>query len=109
MPLDKKDLEVLNKLKKGLKRVLRDNFIELDVFGSKVRGDADEESDIDVLILVKKGGSEVLDLVAEEVASLKLSTDLPLSPVVYTVEEFNVNKRLGSPFVHSIEQESIKL
>jgi uncharacterized protein len=109
MPLENKELEVLKELKRTLKKVLRDNFIELEIFGSKVRGTAVEDSDIDILILVKKIDPEVLDLIAEEVVTVKLSTDLPISPVVYTLQEFEVNKSLGSPFVYSIEKESIRL
>lgn len=109
LSLNKEELRLLKRFKNNLRRVLKDNFIGMNLFGSKLRGTADEESDIDVLILVRRNDPEVLDLVAEEVVSLKLSTDLPISPVVYTMEEFEVNKRLGSPFVHSIEKEGIKL
>lgn len=109
MPLENKELEVLKELKAALKKILGDNFIEVEIFGSKVRGTAAEDSDIDILILVKKMDPGVLDMVAEEVVTLKLSPDFPISPVVYTLQEFEVNKSLGSPFVYSIEKGSIRL
>lgn len=76
-------------------------------FGSRARGDFDGSSDIDLLIVVtdirmKNGVISVLH-------NIELEYDVPISPVIFTSREYEINKRLKSSFIENIEKEGIVL
>jgi predicted nucleotidyltransferase len=50
MKLNEKEQQALKKFGMALKEALTDNFLEVKLFGSKARGDARKDSDIDVLV-----------------------------------------------------------
>jgi predicted nucleotidyltransferase len=65
-----------------------DRLVEVRLFGSYARGEANEHSDVDVLALVRaltfREKVEAVELAAE----LSLSRGLPLAPVVMDAAEF---------------------
>lgn len=89
-----------------------DNLLRVILFGSVARGDAGEDSDIDVLVLVKKGnGLDLLDRIVE----ISVEADLEageyrthLSPLAYGLEEFN-EKQYVIPFFRNIEKDGVVL
>ncbi|MBI5970970.1 MAG: nucleotidyltransferase domain-containing protein, partial [Deltaproteobacteria bacterium] len=56
-PSEQKAVEVFEG---RIKEALSDNLMALEVFGSKVRGDFDAESDIDVFVLVRTFTPDVM-------------------------------------------------
>lgn len=85
------------------------NLIDMKIFGSKVRGDFDEESDIDILIVVKKRDTRVRDSISEIASDLNLEFDCLLSPVIYTKEEYNRNRYFKNLFSENIATEGVTL
>jgi predicted nucleotidyltransferase len=74
-------------------------------FGSRVRGDFSGESDLDLLVVLD-------DITAKEDAirfifRIERKHDVPLSPVIYTTDEYAMNRKLGSGFVANIEREGV--
>ena len=65
------------------------------LFGSHARGDADEYSDLD-LIIIRKTEKQFIDRLAE-VPSLPIHADV----FVYTPEEFSQMKENENPFIMS--------
>jgi len=80
-------------------------IITIVVFGSRVRGDFHEDSDLDLLIVVRN--LEGRDRIIRLVHDLELEYDVPLSPTLYTREEVQENERLGSEFFRNLEREGI--
>ena len=88
----------------------RDNLLRVVLYGSVARGDAREDSDVDVLVLVKNGeGLDLLDRVVE----ISVEADLEagefkthLSPLAYDLAEFN-EKQSIVPFFWSIEKDGV--
>ncbi len=80
---------------------------EVIFFGSRARGDFDTLSDIDLLIILSdiKAKDKVIGLLHD----IELGYDVPLSPIIFTRREYNVNKRLKSGFIRNIEREGIVL
>ena len=82
---------------------------EMIVYGSKARGDAGPESDLDVLLIVKnKAKARKCDL--REVGHLLAAgTDVMSSIMVYTRREWDARKESGSPFRRNVERDGVRV
>lgn len=85
------------------------------LFGSRARGDVTEESDIDLLVLLRapiaeetRATREVWEIV-EAVVRLEPKTYIPLAPIVLAEERFLELKRLERSFALDVEAEGIAL
>ena len=92
-----------------LRRRLGDRVIDLRLFGSRARGTAHGESDVDIAVVLDgadwRTRCEVIDLATD----IGLESDLELSPTVFdrpTWERFRGEQR---PLVADIEREGIPL
>lgn len=91
-----------------MRKKLRNNIILIKLFGSKVRGDFDEYSDIDIFILVKNR-KELRDKISDIAADYLYEYNVLISPIVYTLFEYKKNKELDSFFIEQVEKEGIPL
>lgn len=107
--LSKKESMVIESFVKDLRSELGDQIISITLFGSKIRGDSGKESDIDVLVLIRKKNQMIRKKVAEILTDYLLEYDLPLSPVLYDLYEYEKNKEIGSFFFKQVEEEGILL
>ena len=105
--LKQKEKEVLESFVKELGEELGDEILAIRLFGSKVRGDSREGSDIDIFILVKEKKGNLRDRKSDIAADYFFEYNIPLSPVVYSMFEYNKNKELGSFFFENVEEEGI--
>jgi len=101
--------ETLEKLVKKLLKVLPGRIKEVYVFGSRVRGNHDEWSDLDILIVVKDKRpeieKEIIDIFAEE----RFNTGIPFAPIIKDMKIFEEEKRLNTPFYQNLIKEGINL
>ncbi|MCK4427605.1 MAG: nucleotidyltransferase domain-containing protein [candidate division Zixibacteria bacterium] len=107
--LNKKERKVIESFVKDLRSELGDQIVSITLFGSKIRGDFSKESDIDVLVLIKKKNQRIRKKVAEILTDYLIEYDLPLSPVLYDLYEYEKNKEIGSFFFKEVEKEGILL
>ncbi|MCK4403983.1 MAG: nucleotidyltransferase domain-containing protein [candidate division Zixibacteria bacterium] len=107
--LSKKERKVIESFVKDLRTQLGDQIVSITLFGSKIRGDSGKESDIDVLVLIKKKNQRIRKKVAEILTDYLIEYDLPLSPVLYDLYEYEKNKEIGSFFFKEVEKEGIPL
>ncbi len=105
--LSKSEQDALLELKKHL--LDKYNLVEIKLFGSKVRGDADKESDIDVLIVLKEVNNTIEDEIFDICFEIDLKYDVVLSAIVYSKAEFNDSLNRVTPFYKSIEKEGVPL
>ena len=82
---------------------------QLILFGSQARNDAHEESDWDLLILLKKKHpkEDVFGSYAYPFVELGWEYGTYFSPKIYTYSEWN--ERKGSPFYENISKEGVVL
>ncbi len=106
--LSKIEKKIIRAFVKELREKFGENILSIRLFGSKVRGDFTKDSDIDVFILVreKKG---LRDKISDVSSEYFFKSNLPLSPVVYSLFEYKKNKELGSFFFENVEKEGIIL
>ncbi len=95
----------LRKLKAALARDFR--LVELRLFGSKARGDSDQESDIDVLVVLEDYDWEVEKAVCDLCFAINLEFHVLLSPVLYRRSEFDSDLTRITPFYQAVTREGI--
>ena len=100
----------LQKILKGLRlefaRVLGDRLDTVILFGSQARGEAQTDSDIDVLVVVRGefDYSEFIQRTSAIVSALSLEYDVVISRVFVSKEQF---ERERSPFLLNVRREGV--
>ncbi len=105
--MNQKDIDIAKQLKKRLSEVVQ--LVDLSVFGSRARGDADEYSDMDVFVEVEsldKGTREkVLDIAWE----VGFENFLVIAPLIFSRNELENTALRSSPIVKVIAREGIRV
>ena len=87
----------------------RFNLIDLRLFGSKARGEATSESDIDVMIEVEEVGFETRSQIYDIVFEINLENETFLSPTIFNKREIEKGIMSESPIYKIIQEEGIPL
>lgn len=86
-----------------------DKLEEIILFGSVVRGEANEDSDIDILVITKEDSFKMQKLLSEIVIDVLLTTGIYLSLKVLSPEEYNHLKKINSSFYRNVSREGISI
>ncbi len=105
--MDDDILELLSELKARLTRFLEGTTFRLVLFGSRARGDYDEDSDIDVAIIVEGLSHGLKDGILDLVTDLELEREKPLSPLVLSQHDFEALRARERRIALDIEEEGI--
>jgi predicted nucleotidyltransferase len=91
-------------------RLVRDfQLAEFRLFGSKARGDAHPESDIDVLIVIQQSDWRTEYAVYDLCYDLSVDYGVVIAPVVYSRAEFESPLRQATPFHEVLVREGVML
>lgn len=107
MNLNQDELNALTRLKFFLQE--HESFVDLVVFGSKVRGTSAQESDIDVLIIVGEFDRDFQALIDDMIFELNLEYDCLISAVIFNQDELESGPMSESPLYRSAIQEGLRV
>jgi len=80
---------------------------EIVVFGSKARGDATPDSDLDLLVVIRDGDWSVKDAVAEPGYTSSIGTAVVPSFMILTRQEWNQHARDRAPFWRTVTRDGV--
>ncbi len=101
----KKEEDALKKIADNLSNDKR--ILKIIAYGSRVRGDFREDSDLDVLVVVDKKDREIKEKIIDIFYEYELKEEIPFSPLIFSLEEFLINEKIGSPFIKNIKDEGV--
>lgn len=80
---------------------------QLIIYGSKARGDATPDSDLDVLVVIREGDWRMKKALSFLGYDLAIGTDVVPSIQIYTVAEWGRLERRQSVFREAVEREGV--
>ncbi len=101
--------EVAEAFARDVRRLLGDNVVDVILFGSVARGEAKEESDVDILVIVKENAWESQKKLADLVVDYLLKYGIYVSPKVMSIEEFELIKDMNSAFYINVSREGVRV
>lgn len=90
----RKHIELENRLVEFLKKIKTQFEIRRSLYGSFVRKELHEESDMDLIIIGNFNGK-----IHERILNVLHETDLPIEPLCYTESEFKKMVENGNPLI----------
>ena len=97
---------VLSDLGRKLSDLYGPRLVRAVLYGSQVRGEADDQSDIDVLVVLKgpvRPGDEITRT-GEMVAALSLANDVVVSCAFVSADRFEAER---TPFLMNVRREGV--
>ena len=95
------------------RQALRERFPDLIediiIFGSKARGDAGPDSDVDVLVILREGERETKKEVRRLGHDLAVLSEAVPSIMVYTKAEWVERGQNGSPFYRAVMRDGVQV
>mgnify|MGYP006300402033 FL=1 len=98
-----------SELKTRLSSLLGDRLERIVLYGSRARGDYDDNSDIDVAVIVKDLDRKLKLRILDEVADLELKYLTPLSTLVLDEKMYNELLRRERRIALDIQHEGVPL
>lgn len=80
---------------------------QIIIFGSKARGTSTEESDLDLLVIIREGDWRVKDSITQPGYLLALDTNSVPSIIVLTSEEWKSLHRREAPFWQTVQRDGV--
>jgi hypothetical protein len=91
------------------KNILRDNLVAEYLFGSTARNEAKEDSDIDILIIVKHFDYQLRKELSKLSSKYSLSHGVCISPVIKDIKVWEQNEFYKTLFYQEIQRDSVRL
>ena len=107
--MQKRIRNILKEFEQCMRNVFKEDFCKILVYGSYARGDYNENSDVDVMILVNTPLEKIIsyyDQVSDCAFDFMMKYGVDISPVIKNVEHFNYWKD-DLPYYHNVLKEGV--
>lgn len=101
--------QIIYRFSQELRRILGDNLSKVIVYGSYARGDYNDRSDVDVMVLVKVSDEEIRAIkndVYDAAFDIQLSTGIEISPIIKNEEQYEYWVDT-LPFYRNVREEGV--
>ena len=106
--MDARDLEILNKLKSLLQK--RVKLHQVILFGSRARGDAEPDSDMDVLVVLDEPETrEVRDAVSDCAWEAGFDAGVVVVPIVVFRDQWENGPERASLLAKAVREEGVAI
>lgn len=100
--------EILTRCRKAVESI--DPSAEIILYGSRARGDAEPESDYDLIIIVDGEVSlKREDIICRQLFPIELDTGKVLTAIVYSRQQWDTKLHRAMPFHRNIERDGVIL
>jgi predicted nucleotidyltransferase len=100
---------ILVELKKSIEEIAGDRLIKIVLYGSRARGDYDDDSDTDIAIIVRDLSRELKHQIISRVADIEFEYLRSLSTLVISEEDLRNLRNRERRIALDIEREGITL
>ena len=107
--LTKNQINSLSQYLAILRTKFRDKILDVLLFGSVARGEYDDESDIDILVIVEEGDVKFREEVSMASYEPMLRNDVVMSSLVMDKAMYNWHRKYEDPLYNMIKKEGIDL
>lgn len=107
--LNKNEKAALFEFKKELREKLGDNLVMIKLFGSRARGKARPDSDIDVLVITKELDRKIDDIIIDITWQVCLDYDVYLEMLDFSIEKYHRLQKEQWPFILNVDREGVEL
>ena len=104
-----REQQALKHFKTVFQSLLGENLISLRLFGSRARREGTDESDLDVLVVLREKNRSICRRIVAEALEIDLAYETNLTPTILSTEEYQQNREYQPPFYRNVERESVPL
>lgn len=105
-PMQPRDRRVAQELKRRLLAV-GVPLMEMRAFGSRVRGDHDDESDLDLFLVLRERNREIDEKIVLAAWDVGFEAGFVVTPIAVTAEQLDSLPVRSSPVVAAIQHEGV--
>jgi len=107
--LSNTERKAIDELKREMLSHFRDKIELLELFGSKVRGEAEAGSDIDLLMVGQRDDVKLRRGIYDIILNIDIKYNVYLSLKLFSPKEFQRLRDLKTPFMQNLSREGIIL
>lgn len=109
--IPKNTKQAINEFLTRINEVLENKIKKIILYGSYARGDYNNSSDVDIMILTTLGNEEIelyREVISSIIFDIQVETDIYISPIIKNIENYNL--RVGFvPFYMNVQNEGVEL
>lgn len=94
---------------KGIRKKLGKSFLKAVLFGSRARGEGNEESDIDILVLIDNVTLKKKHIIWDAAHDILLDTEIYISPLVMSKKQFEQLRSHERLIAKEIDRDGVTL